>query len=154
MTNLGKFTKKQLDELMRKVIARRNLDAVGEMVADQIRKRTRLGYGVEDDGKSQKKLKKLSNGYKDWRKKNRRALSGDTTPARSNLTQTGDMLDSIEHKVQGDSVEISVNGRFNQDKARWVTEGGRPFMNLSKAERNMVADMFRDIIKDTIKLID
>ena len=101
---------------------------------------------TKPEGKS-KRLKPL----KESTKKNRRnaarrgKLSGDTSPAKSNLTFSGDMIDSINHKAKKGSVKLKVDEIY----AKFVAED-RPFMNLSKTQVKETIEKLQD---DLVKLI-
>lgn len=124
---------------------------VGEEAVELIKKRTRLGYGVEDQGKSKTKLKRLSPEYIDQRK--RKKPTGPSTPAKSNLTDSGDMLDALEAKEkQGNKVEIGFKNSKEEKKAKYVSED-RPFNNLSKAEVKQLQKKIEKSLQDAINKI-
>lgn len=133
--DFSKKFKKIMQEVADDVSSSKAMEAMGEAASELIKKRTRLGYGVDEHGGSKKKLKKLSEPYKKTRKRNKSDLSGETTPARSNLTREGDMLNDLGpvSSSQG-NVEVGFSNKDSEQKAEWVTEGGRPFNNLSKSE--------------------
>lgn len=142
--------RKRVELVLQQVQTEENLGALGKVIAEQIKKRTRLGYGVEEQGDPQQKLKALSDDYKDWRKKNKGKLSSATTVSKSNLTQTGEMLDSIQSRVEGKSIILYFSTAFARAKARWVTDGGRPFFTLSGAEIQSVRKRVLDLIAKAI----
>lgn len=144
--NIKAIIDAKMKKLLDLVLTRDNLQEIGNTAAERVRKRVRLGYGVTQTGGNQKRLKALSVPYKAWRKKNKGKLSPEATAAKSNLTQTGDMLDNIEAEVKGKYVEVQIKGNDNQDKARWVTQQGRPFFFLTKAEQTAVKDLIRKMI--------
>lgn len=74
---------------------------VGNILADDIARRTRLGFGVKKSGQLRQKLKPLTPKYKDFRKKNKRKLYSLTTPKKSNLTFTGQLLNSLKARSEG-----------------------------------------------------
>jgi hypothetical protein len=118
---------------------------VGKEAVKLIRKRTRLGFGVRTQGGNKKRLDKLSEGYKKTRK--RVKPSGPTTPAKSNLTYTGDMLDDLRAKEKNaNKVEIGFSSGESEDKAGWVSKD-RPFNNLSKAETKQLQQMLVKTVK-------
>lgn len=121
-----------MGELISKVTSNSFLKEVGVMACDLIRKRTRLGFAVREQQGSKEKLKTLTDPYVKFRKKSK--PPGPTSPGKSNLTYTGQMLNSLEPKVVGNSVLIGFSNEEARQKAEWVTDGGRPFMSLSKAE--------------------
>lgn len=116
-----------------------HLKALGDEAVRLITVRTRLGYGVDTPGAERQKLKPLSDAYIEMRRKSRGKLSGMTAPARSNLTFTGQMLESLKVIAKRFSVSIEPSGQrddgiSNQDVAQSVTRFGRPFISLSRLE--------------------
>jgi hypothetical protein len=119
---LARLKKKAEDELL----------DIGKEAVKLIKKRTRLGYGVDSHGAKKTKLKALSTPYKATRKKHK--PQGPSTASKSNLTYTGEMLDDLEAVRKSDnSIKIDLKTTHSKDKAEWVSED-RPFNNLSKAE--------------------
>lgn len=127
------------------------IQTLGDGANSLIKKRTRLGYGVSSQEGDKERLNPLSDSYKKQRKLHPK--SSDTTPTKSNLTRTGDMLNSLTAEVGQSSVKLTFKGKLNIDKAGFVTEGGRPFMNLSKAEVNQLKKLLNDTIFDRIKTL-
>ena len=79
-------------------------------------------------------------------------LSTATTVNKSNLTQKGQMLDNIGATVSGtSSITIGFSDEFARAKAGWVTEGGRPFNFLSKAEISQLKKQLEDKLFTRIK---
>ena len=120
---------KKLEKTVAESIKKAALVDVGVFARDLIVKRTRLGYGVEKDLGSKKRLAKLSPNYVK-RRKMFEGLSENTRPSRSNLTLTGQMLDSIISTAKTGIIEIKPTGRRddgkrNVDIARYQEEGGR-----------------------------
>jgi len=151
---------KDIKELMKKLEKAReelqdNVVEVGNEAADLIRKRTRLGYGVSEQGGKKTRLKKLDDGNpkKPYTKRRRQLeLSGNTTPAKSNLTQSGAMLDDLEAtKTSKGKAEIDFKTEESKDKAKWNTDKGRPFNNLSKSEYNQLKEIIQKKIEKILK---
>jgi len=144
-----------LDQAFRTLLSKNYLTSVGKQAADMIRLRTQLGYGVPSDGKSREKLKPLSAAYKKVRKEN--PLNGNTSPSKSNLTRTGQLLSSIGVKsIQKDKVIIGPkgprnDGETNERVGEFVSEKGRPFNNLSDVERKRLTETIR---KDLQQLLE
>lgn len=142
---IAAFTKSLKDAVSPKA-----LDAVTLKLAasalDTIRRRTREGYGVARDGASKQKLKRLSAAYIEHRRRSR--LSSFTSPAKSNLTFTNDLLGSMFVRRQGFAdYTISFRGRHrsgisNAKLAEYVSEE-RPFMHLSKDEDRKLSELSR-----------
>jgi hypothetical protein len=128
-------------------------DFIIKEVSTQIQKRTRLGKGVNDSGEL-KTLNKLSDKYVNQRKKLQ--LDSRTTPKKSNLTRTGQMLDAIQGIRNGSLFTFSFkesrdDGEKNSDVAKWAREKGRRFFDLSKSERVGLSRKISQVIKKKIK---
>lgn len=118
----------------------------------QIEKRTRLGKGVSEGGELEK-LKPLSEKYVKFRKGK---VSGLTSPKKSNLTFTGQMLSAIKGVRNGTLFTFFFtgkrdDGKSNAEIAQYAREKGRPFFNLSNSERNGLQRKISKIIKESIK---
>ena len=119
-----------------------------------IRIRTRLGKGV-DEGGSITKLDKLSDAYVKVRAKSK--LHKDTKTKKSNLTFTGQMLDSIKGERRGMLFIFGfkgnrADGKITNDKlAQYNREKGRPFFKLSKSEESGLRRKITKIIKESVK---
>ncbi len=142
----GKFDKfnKAMKSAFDRVAAPSQVRQYGNMAAELIRKRTRLGYGVRSYGGSKERLKPLSDKYKTRRKD--MDLSQNTTPAKSNLTKTGQLLDSIATQtVRKGQVRVGPGGRrtgeslTNEEVGEFVAEAGRPFNTLTDIEVKRIA---------------
>jgi len=153
------FIKKNIATLETK----ESMKILAELAAELIRKRTRLGYGVETLGAARKKLKPLDEDYVKIRK--RKGVSNQTTSKKSNLTSTGQLLDSISiTKLSGKQASVGPTGSreggaltkdgdalTNSELAEFVTEAGRPFNNLSNNELKQLQQMAVKIIEEALK---
>lgn len=149
--DFSKRFKSLIQEVVDKVSTPSAMEELGEAACELIRKRTLLGYGVDEQGSSKRKLKKLSDPYKKQRKKNSE-LSGNTTSARSNLTQTGHMLESLSpQKSSKGAVTIGFDDSFAENKAEWNAEKDRPFNYLSKSEIKQIEQALSDEVAKRIK---
>jgi hypothetical protein len=136
-----------------------NMRKYAEMASDMVRLRTRLGSGVDADGANKSRLKPLADSTIEERKrlKSRGELSADTSPGRSNLTRTGELLDSIQPtQVSQGSAKIGPDGirsdgLSNQKVAEYVTAQGRAFNNLSSVELKRIHDAVKRDVRDIIK---
>lgn len=170
--DLSKF-KKEADRLIKTFKSPRMLTEAGNFAADRIRLRTRLGKGIGPSGAPQI-LKKLSPSYRLQRAgkiafaskgtgKGRIVypyipdaapkLHPQTSPNKSNLTFTGQLLDSIGiNKRTQNSVTIGVSGRrtgsvlTNKDVQSFV-EKERPFMGLTKPEQDGLSRFIASLFK-------
>ena len=162
-----------------------------EKVKDRVVKRTQLGTGVDPNTGSSEKLKALSANYKemrqgkarwytsksgakikvmkedapDWVKKP--DLASTTTPAKSNLTATGQLLKSlrvVRSKVsEGIQFIISIDdkrgpGLFgypakigNKELVGILAAQGRKFFGFTKSQKNEISNEIRQIIIKLIK---
>jgi phage gpG-like protein len=148
ITDFVKSVEKTIDESL----SRKQLTILGKATLTIIYKRTKKGIGVRKTGsigKSPKKLKPLADSTIARRKAFKR-LSSTTSPGKSNLTFTGQLLDSLKVKkisARKKSFVISPEGKrrggsiANFEVAEFVDENGRPFLGLTK-----------DDVKDITKL--
>lgn len=146
-----KDLKKKLEDAVLAIADRETFNAIGKMSAESIRTRTRLGKGVDEMGGKLENLKALKTSTKDIRsfKKASGKLSNQTQPARSNLTETGELLDSIKYESTATEVRIYIDGVDNQKKAQDQVAQGRKFMSLSKTEVNAVIKYISNRIRDS-----
>ena len=142
---------------VKKVIKVVNLKPIADDAADRIKKRTRLGYGVKDGerGGPRVKLKGLSNSYKKQRKKYLDINKKYTTANKSNLTKTGQLLDSLIGKVSNKKIIIKLkenrdDGEKNKDIVDWQSSKGRDFFELTDKE---IKGLRSQLKKDLIKLL-
>lgn len=178
-----KAAKKELLETIKKELLRPSyLKELGKMAADIIKVRTRLGFGARESGANREKLKPLSETYIEQRKglaayftlngktvKYKPDENGQkmkinrekTSPTKSNLTKTGQMLDSMDViKVSSNVITVgptgvrSDDGIPNEVVAELVSEGGRPFNNLTKVELKRLRDKIaRDLEQKLSKVL-
>jgi len=119
-----------------------------------IKKRTQLGYGVPSEGAGNTKLKSLSAKYIIFRQKNKAGnLSSNTTPKRSNLTLTGDMLNSIVGVQNGLRFTFFFSTPESDKKARLNRENGRRFFDLSKSERMGLQRQISAIMRESLRAL-
>ena len=152
---LLKFKKatEKLEKLKQFYTSKELANKVADEAIKQIRKRTRLGYGVSNGRRT--RLKPLSEDYKKTRRK-MKGLSRDARPNKSNLTLTGDMLDNMEHKLKKKItsmiITLGADNALNRDKMEWVSED-RPFMGLTKAELRLLNDLIFEEVKKAMKAL-
>jgi hypothetical protein len=150
---------KALEEGSREVYSAKNMLGYGQQASDMIKLRTRLGSGVSGDGADKEKLKPLADSTHERRKalQKKGKLSGLTSPGKSNLTQSGQLLDSVTPiSSQIGSVTVSPqgsrdDGKDNADIGRYVTDAGRPFNHLSKVEIRRIQTAVQKDLRDAIK---
>lgn len=129
------------------------MDKVGREIKETVQARTRKGYGVKEPKGKQERLKGLTESYKKQRKrlKAQGKLSGETTPNTSNLTKSGDMVNSIDYVVNKTTVTVSATGKKNKAKARYQADAGRVAFNLSRSEFNKITKLIENEIQNDIK---
>lgn len=128
--------------------------------ANQIKVRTQLGFGVDENGK-QIKLKPLSESTRAQRRgdvvfytdvfgrlrtfepDSPPRLSSKTSPAKSNLTRSGEMLESLTGEAKNNQILINVkglrkdgSGLTNEEVKDFVEAQGREFLKLTSGEKN------------------
>lgn len=151
---MAKTPQEVIEELRKKIntakmelLSTKTTQSVADYAADMVRVRTRLGYGV--DGGVKRGLDSLSDGYKKTRAKAKKAgtLYSETTPNRSNLTFTGQMLNSIYGiAYEAGRFLLTFKGDRNQEVAGYAVEGGRPFFSFSRAEVQQVIGQYRKLV--------
>ncbi len=86
-------------------------------------------------------------------------LSQFTSPKKSNLTRSGQLLDSIAGKnpttrtVHVGPTGQRDDGKTNQKIGEYVSDAGRPFNNLSEIELKRVSDYIRLAAKAAIRSV-
>lgn len=131
----------------------------GNKVIEFIKRRSRSGKGLNGQG-----FNDLSGPYIDYRQRYKNNLHETTTPRKSNITATGQMLDSM--KAEGKAGQIVVNGPSgrrakeldgksrggnNKDVARYVTEQGREFFGLTTEEKSRLIKEVKKTILSNLK---
>lgn len=155
--DLKNFTGK-LQDLLRDAAKQDALRPLALKAIEIIQRRTRLGYGVPagTNGTAERfKLPPLSDRYIQRRKKARLGEFG--SPARSNLTYSGQLLDSLGViRIGQGSIVIGPtgtrrNGQSNAAVAGYVAAGGRPFLALSSPEAEQLRRYYRNVFGDLRK---
>lgn len=150
-----------ISSVMPAIVSPAQMRKYGELAAGMIKLRTRLGSGVVRDGADKQKLKPLKPSTVERRKslKEKGRLSGETSPRKSNLTQSGQLLDSVQVTNAGVAT-VSVGprggrdeGLTNQKVAEHVTDAGRPFNSLSKIETKRLHDEVKRNLREAIKRV-
>jgi len=184
---IDKQIRKSVEDKVKKAVNEGiNLKYVEEL-KDRIVSRTQLGIGVDPETGVSIRLLKLSDSYKEQRQGKARyytgangkivrvgknktnsdyvkkpRLSKTTTPAKSNLTATGQLLKSltvVKAKIQGGvAYFIRVGdkrgrGLFdspstigNKKLVEYLAEQGRTFLGFTKSQKNQITKEIRQII--------
>lgn len=158
---IKKIVDKRFTKVFQKITEPRAMKEVGQFAADQIRLRTRLSKGVEQDDGPENKLLPLAESTKKARKKKKKKgkLSSKTTVTRSNLTETGEMLDSIsviraskEEALIGFSGDRNKKlGAIHNDLGAGRKKVKRPFFHISKKDRTKIRNKIRNRLRQLIK---
>jgi len=148
-----KELEKKLAKLVDNIGNRSQMQDVADEATKIVKTRTKQGKGVDKNGGSTQKLRQLKTSTIKKRSQLKRAgkLSDETTPSKSNLTQKGEMINSVQGQGQKNLATVSLKGRKNQSKAEHQADVGRKFMNLAKKEISDLANIIEDDIKKDIK---
>jgi len=136
-------------------VSRPSMTLVGKFAVELVKKRTRLGYGVSVNFGAKQRLLRLSPKYIESRK--RFNLHGETTPKRSNLTRTGQMLDSVQIiSMREGSIVIGprgprTDGKKNEKIAEYQAKQGRIFNRVSALEFKQILRFYRREFGDLLK---
>ena len=126
---------------------------VGEFGLALIKERTISGKGVNN--RRATKLKALEESTKKSRRL--KQLSPLTTPQTSNLTESGQMLDSlkISNKIQtrGPQIIIQANTVKDRHKSRFHKKTGRNFLDFTNSDDDRLTLMVAEKIVAALKKI-
>lgn len=150
LSNLPKEMQKKLESAMNELTKPKFLNEIGQQIVEDIYKRTKLGYGIEEPRGTQSKLKPLTGQYKKMRKSFPK-LSTDTSPSKSNLSLTGDMLNDLKVKVTNTKALIYLGSEFSKNKAKWNSEKGRTFLNVSNTQVSKIIALLKNKLKELLK---
>ncbi len=154
--------KRDIKKMFKKMTSDDEMERLGARIVQIIKHRTRYkGQGVGKPFGNRSKINDVSDDYARWRRKPNKAWLADnkkhSKAARgkaSNLTLTGAMLDELKVvDVAKDGVLIGWDNPKIANQAAHVTEAGRPFMNLGRAEIELLLKDFDKRIKQFVKNI-
>ena len=149
-------------KIFRDLVSSSSMKVLGELGVERIRKRTQLGKGVSFDGGPESKLQDIADSTIKKRKKTKKKgkLSKNTSPKRSNLTETGQMLekDFDITKLSRASVEIGFKTTRSKDIADIHNKRGagkskvkRPFFHLSAKDKKAIRTEIRKKLRSFVK---
>lgn len=141
---------KIVERALNEMTSNRNLRVLGEDAKKLIQKRTRLGGGVKTSLGPRMKLNKLSGPYKKQRKRKKGNLDKTTSPAKSNLTFTGQMLREIGVKIRKNRISLKFIDPFAKKKAKWVQDAGREFFHISRPEFKQLQKIMRKRVEKVL----
>lgn len=151
--DVAKFSK-SLQEVLKEAKRTGTLSLLGNAAIHIIQKRTWSGKGVKQPGGSTFALKPLSANYIKYRKVNRFRLSSQTSPGKSNLTFTGQLLYSLGLKKNSKSITIEPQGKRKDGKSNAEVAGyvskTRPFLALSRDEQVTLGKFFRKTFDELV----
>lgn len=163
MANDIKDLSKYLKQVESTIYNSRYTEDLGKEAAGIIYRRTKSGIGVNTEGNRpeqtrKKTLKPLSARYIERRQKTGvRGKFG--SPAESNLTYTGQMLESITVNATDRSFDLEIpstrrdDGKTNKEVAGYVRKGGRPFFALVQDEVAILEKTVRDTVRSLLRKI-
>lgn len=151
--------KKKLDKIASIGTDEKFLRRVGQKLELQIRERVRQGLGTSAANTEPNQFAPLR--PTTIRARKRKKLHPRTFPSKSNLTETGQMMDSLQHKAANGKLEINFK-TLKRLKSN-VTDGAlanlhqygarnlpaRPFINPSKKEFEGIVDQ---LISEVVKV--
>lgn len=122
---------------------------IGEYVAWLIKTRTRSGRGEENGRETTLAPLKASTIRRRGILKRQGLLSKETSPGKSNLTESGAMLDNITTKATSTGAELSftpaVKRRASENQAT------RPFFGVTDKEKELLSVFIAKQIKASLK---
>lgn len=149
---------KKLKERQKKLdqaYSAKNMGKVAKAAAELIRRRTRLGKGVNSSGKEEKLTPLAESTIKSRARKN---LSSSTRTKKSNLTQTGKMLSDIVGvgrkmlavvKFRTDDSNDLAN--IHQNKGTRFKKVLRPFFRLSVKDMTKIKQEIRILLRKIMR---
>jgi len=159
LKDIEKFTK-EIKKVIGLSTSRKNLTRYGNIAVKRIQARTSKGFGVARTGKigqRKKGLKALATSTVNRRKRSK--LHSSTSPGKSNLTFTGQLLESLKVKKinpRKGSLVISPEGRrrdglANFEVAGFADEGGRPFIGLTREDLNIIRKEYQSTFSKLVR---
>jgi len=173
---------RDLDTLFKSLFGKEELQEIAQWIRDTIYKRTKAGKGLTKQtrsigGAANEKLKKLSDSYKlvrsgklafftigsgagrvviPYEPKTKPKLGPFASPNKSNLTFTGELLESIEASVKNGEVRVEIPNKthgsgISLQKLLDFVEEARPFFGLSDTEMKTLDSMIRRMIRDKLR---
>lgn len=159
--DMDKFRKK-IDQSLAQLLSQQTLGPIAVELKNIIQRRTRLGSGVDQTGAPKTPLADLASSTKlsRQRKKTAGLLSDKTSPNKSNLTETGQMLDSLKGSSRKGEIIVEPTGDRNKKLSAIHTLGGpklpkRRFLDLAAQDIKQLTatlqDKFSEILDRVFK---
>jgi phage gpG-like protein len=161
--DMNRFRAK-LEKSLATLISQQTLSPIAIELKNIIQRRTRLGSGVEESGQPKVPLAPLAPSTRRSRKykKGLGKLSELTSPNKSNLTETSQMLGSLRgyarKNATAGTIDIQPTGDRNRKLAAIHTLGGpklpkRPFLNLSAQDIKQLTAVLQDKFSEILEKI-
>ena len=140
------------------LLSDRAIKIYGKAAIDIIVKRTRRGFGVRQTGSNQYRFAKLSSSYIEQRKRSK--LDSTTSPSKSNLTFTGQLLRSLVVTKSGKEGSFTIGpnqrrrkgGLTNESLAGLLeTKNDRIFLNLAASELKTLTGLYETGLAAALK---
>lgn len=151
-----KFTDKIKNQL-KVSISPQVMRKLSEFALSLIVKRSRLGFGVKENFGTRFKFPRLSDSYIQQRKRFK-GLSFTTSPSKSNITRTGQLLLSMKvTTVKAGQFTIEPTGKrrddplTNTELAEILATKNRTFNRLSQLEYNQLVRFYRKTFGDLLR---
>jgi len=157
-TQMLRFTKR-LQGIVENASSKEVMKEVGEQAVRLIGQQAKLGNDYLTGGK----FKPLSGSYVEKRQRNSSDLHARTRPRKSNVTATGQMIDSVKvSKIMERSVEVECSGSrspsafdsgklTNAEVAYYVEKAGRHFLGLSDKSIEKIRKFYDRIVKTILR---
>jgi len=135
----------------------RIMKAVGEEAVRLVQQQAKLGNDYKGG-----KFKKLSPEYVEKRRRYSNDLHQRTRPRRSNVTATGQMLDSLKvSSIRARSVELECSGsrrkspfggaRTNAEVGYWVEKNGRHWLGMDEKTRKKLVRFYDRLVRALVR---
>ncbi len=148
-------------KVLERVTSKEYCDKYSQILADQIKKRAQLGYGVDVEGGQQKKFRPLKPSTIASREYAQRIgeLSPNTTPRTANVTRTGQLINSITPNGSPGHIGVTLtesrdDGKLNVDIVGYLEEKGFSFLKEAGYEKEILERAIRNDIEELLKTID
>jgi hypothetical protein len=157
--DLTELIAKPIQKAVQKAVNRSNMSKDAKLMAREMRIRTRLGKGVDRQGGRLKRLKPIKESTITNRKRTKAKgkLHPHTSPRKSNLTETGKLLDGLDGiSPRNGEAKIVMrenrrDGALNADIVQGQEDMGRSFMHLSFGEVKRFQRRIRERVLKLIK---
>lgn len=133
----------------------RVMKELGDEIRETVQVRTRSGFGLSEEGNREVKFPKLSKDYVKHR--NKMKLSPNTTPSKSNLHKSGEMIEGLKVNAKTNkTVILNKNQKQNikleyQTSKRSIGTPFRKFMGLSGRDEKKVVSFLLDKLVKILK---